>query len=97
MQKYMSTWGVVLMVVLGLCVLMGLSSSAEAVIIVRSAAVVNGVAVVEGGNAARAAPIFWEGARVTQANNGGNFSFQGSSRPIVWGACMRAIRRRLLP
>jgi Protein of unknown function (DUF1566) len=47
------------------------------VLTIRSAAVVNGVAVVEGGNAARGAPIFWEGARVTQANNGGHFAFQG--------------------
>jgi Protein of unknown function (DUF1566) len=39
--------------------------------------VVNGVAVVEGGNAPRAAPISWEDSRVTQANNGGNFAFQG--------------------
>ena len=44
---------------------------------IRSAAVVNGLAVVEGGNAPRAAPISWEGAQVTQANNGGNFAFQG--------------------
>jgi hypothetical protein len=69
--------GVVLMVVLGLCALTGLLSSAEAVLTIRSAAVVNGVAVVEGGNAPRAAPISWEGTRVTQANNGGNFSFHG--------------------
>jgi hypothetical protein len=68
---------VVLMVVLGFSVLTGWISSAEAVLTIRSAAVVNGVAVVEGGNAPRAAPISWEGTRVTQANNGGNFSFQG--------------------
>jgi hypothetical protein len=65
------------MVALGLWVLTGWLSSAEAVLTIRSAAVVNGVAVVEGGNAPRAAPILWEGARVTQANNGGNFAFQG--------------------
>jgi hypothetical protein len=47
------------------------------VLTIRSAAVVNGAAVVEGGNAPRGAPIAWEGARVTQANNGGNFAFQG--------------------
>jgi hypothetical protein len=77
MQKHMRNLEVVLMVVLGLCVLAGVRSSAEAVIVVRSAAVQNGVAVVEGGNAARGAPISWEGALVTQANNGGNFAFQG--------------------
>ena len=77
MQKHLLRWGSVLMMALGLCVLTGVLSSAEAVIMVRSAAVLNGVAVVEGGNAARSAPISWEGARVTQANNGGNFAFQG--------------------
>jgi hypothetical protein len=77
MQKHTLTWGFVLMVALGLWVLMGCLSSAEAVLTIRSAAVVNGVAVVEGGNAPRAAPISWEGTRVTQANNGGNFTFQG--------------------
>ena len=77
MRKRILMLEVVLMVVLGLSVLMGYLSWAEAVITIRSAAVVNGVAVVEGGNAARAAPISWEGALVTQANNGGNFAFQG--------------------
>jgi hypothetical protein len=77
MQTYRLKWGVVLMVILELSVLTGLLSSAEAVLTIRSAAVVNGVAVVEGGNAPRAAPISWEGTRVTQANNGGNFAFQG--------------------
>jgi len=58
MPKSRLNLGVALMVVLGLCVLTGLSSSAEAVITIRSASVQSGVAVVEGGNAARAAPIF---------------------------------------
>jgi hypothetical protein len=75
MQTYRLMWGVVVVVALGLGVLTGVLSPAEAVLTIRSAAVVNGVAVVEGGNAPRAAPIFWEGARVTQANNGGNFAF----------------------
>jgi hypothetical protein len=77
MQKGMLRWGSVLMVALGLWVLMGWLSSAEAVITIRSAEVINGAAVVKGGNAARAAGISWEGALVTQANNGGNFAFQG--------------------
>jgi hypothetical protein len=77
MSTRLLMWRVVLMVILGFSVLTGLLSSAEAVLTIRSAAVVNGVAVVEGGNAPRAAPISWEGTRVTQANNGGNFSFQG--------------------
>jgi Protein of unknown function (DUF1566) len=77
MQKHMLESETMLIVVLGLWVLTGWLSSAEAVLTIRSAAVVNGVAVVEGGNAPRAAPISWEGTRVTQANNGGNFAFQG--------------------
>jgi Protein of unknown function (DUF1566) len=77
MQKHMLSCGSVLMVALGLWVLLGWRSSAEAVITIRSAEVVNGAAVVQGGNAARGAAIFWEGIRVTQANNGGNFAFQG--------------------
>jgi hypothetical protein len=68
---------VILMVVLGLWMLTGWFSSAEAVITIKSAEVQNGVAVVKGGNATKSAHIFWEGALVTQANNGGNFSFQG--------------------
>ena len=77
MQQHMRTWGTMLMIAPGLWILMGWRSSAEAVIVVRSATVQNGVALVEGGNAARGAPISWEGAQVTQANNGGNFAFQG--------------------
>jgi hypothetical protein len=77
MQKRMLRWGSVLMVALGLWVLMGWLSSAEAVITIRRAEVVNGAAVVQGGNAARGAGISWEGILVTQANNGGNFAFQG--------------------
>jgi len=77
MQKHLLRWEPVLMVALGLWVLMGWLSSAEAVITIRSAEVVNGAAVVQGGNAARGAGISWDGIRVTQANNGGNFAFQG--------------------
>jgi len=77
MPKHMLPLGAVLIVVLGLCGLTGLLSSAEAVITIKSASVQNGVAVVEGGNAARSASMYWEGALVTQANNGGNFAFQG--------------------
>jgi hypothetical protein len=72
MSKRLLMWGVVLTVAV-LTVLTGWLSPAEAVLTIRSAAVVNGVAIVEGGNA----PISWDGARVTQANNGGNFAFQG--------------------
>src|SRR5882724_3408899 len=77
MQKHLLRWEPVLMVALGLWVLMGWLSSAEAVITIRSAEVVNGAAVVQGGNAARGAGISWDVIRVTQANNGGNFAFQG--------------------
>jgi Protein of unknown function (DUF1566) len=77
MQKPMSKLRVVLMVVLGLYELTGVIPSAEAVMTVKVAEVQNGVAVVQGGNAFRNAVIVWEGAQVTRANNGGNFSFQG--------------------
>jgi hypothetical protein len=76
MSTCLLMWRVVLMVILGLSVLTGLLSSAEAVLTIRSAAVVNGVAVVEGGNAVRSAPISWEGTRVAQANKG--------SKPQPW-------------
>jgi hypothetical protein len=72
----MLTRKVVLTVVFGLCVLTGLLSPAEAVITIRSAGVVNGVAVVEG-RAASNATMSWEGAALTQANRKGNFAFQG--------------------
>jgi hypothetical protein len=77
MQKHLLRWESMLMMALGLWILMGWLSSAEAVITIKSAEVVNGAAVVQGGNAARGADIFWEGVQVTQANNGGNFAFQG--------------------
>jgi hypothetical protein len=72
----MLTRKVVLTVVLGLCVLTGLLSPAEAVITIKSAGVVNGAALVDGRTAADAT-ISWEGAAVTQANRKGNFAFQG--------------------
>jgi hypothetical protein len=62
MPKRLLKQEVVLLVILGLSVLTGLLSSTEAVIIVRRAEVQNGVAAVQGGNAARSAPIYWEGA-----------------------------------
>jgi hypothetical protein len=85
MSKPILKGEVLLVVVLGLVVLTGWFSSAESVITIKSAEVVNGVAVVKGGNAARSAPISWEGALVTQANNGGNFSFQGAVPPDCVG------------
>src|SRR5512138_3191107 len=39
------------------------------------ASLANGVVTVTGGQAARTAPISWEGAVVTTANKGGNFTF----------------------
>jgi hypothetical protein len=77
MATHMLTRGVMLMVALGLCGLTGLLSSVEAAIMVRRAEVQDGVAVVQGGNAARSAPIYGGGALATEANNGGNFSLQG--------------------
>jgi hypothetical protein len=76
MPTQMLTRQVVQMVALGICLLAGTLSAAEAAITVRSAGVVSGVAVVEG-RAAPDATLSWEGAAVTQANRGGNFVFQG--------------------
>ena len=77
MQKHMLERETILIVALGLGVLTGWLSSAEAVIIIKIADVQNGVAVVQGSKAAANAPIWWEDALVTQANKGGNFAFQG--------------------
>jgi Protein of unknown function (DUF1566) len=77
MQTHIRRWEPVLMVALGLWVLLGWRSSAEAVLTIRSAEVINGAAVVQGGKAPANAPISWEGMPVTQANKGGNFAFQG--------------------
>jgi hypothetical protein len=63
MQKHLLRWESMLMMALGLWILMGWLSSAEAVITIKSAEVVNGAAVVQGGNAARGADIFWEGVQ----------------------------------
>jgi hypothetical protein len=54
----------------------GLASSVHAINIVV-AEVQNGVAVVQGNQAARNAAITWETANVSKANNGGSFSFSG--------------------
>jgi hypothetical protein len=54
-----------------------LSVSQANAITVRVAEVQNGVAVIQGNKAVPNATILWEGATVTQANNGGSFSFSG--------------------
>jgi hypothetical protein len=77
MSTCMRMWSVVLIVVLGLVILMGWGSSAEAVLTIKVAEVQNGVAVVQGSKAPANASITWEGLQVTQANKGGNFAFQG--------------------
>jgi len=59
-----------------LIVLLIYAPSAEA-IKVNVAEVQNGVTVVRGNKAARNATITWEGADVTQSNNGGSFQFPG--------------------
>lgn len=61
---------------LGIIFLLGFNSSVLAINI-KIAEVQNGVAVVRGNKAASNADIFWEGAKVTRANKGGNFSFSG--------------------
>jgi hypothetical protein len=65
-------------IVLGLCVLVGLLSSAEAVIKIETAEVQNGVAFIKGNGAVLGAQITCEGGAVTTANtNNGGFSFVG--------------------
>ena len=56
---------------------MALFTYAAQAITINVAEVQNGVAVVQGNKAAKSATITWEGVKVTQANNGGNFSFSG--------------------
>jgi hypothetical protein len=64
--------------ILGLCVLVGVLSPAEAVIKIEKAEVQNGVAFIKGNGANLGAQITWEGAVVTTANTkNGGFSFFG--------------------
>ena len=77
MPKPMLKRATLLIVVLGLWMLTGWLSSAEAVLTIKVAEVQNGVAVVQGSKAPANAPISWEGSQVTQANKAGNFAFQG--------------------
>jgi len=84
MQKNMLKLGVGF--VLGLCLLLGLLSSAEAVIKIETAAVQNGVAFIKGNGAVLGAQITWEGGAVTNANtNNGGFSFFGVLPPDCRG------------
>ena len=71
MPKHMLERETMLIAVLGLWMLTGWLASAEAVITMKRAEVVNGAAVIEGGNAARGAPIFWEGAPSDTGHRGG--------------------------
>jgi Protein of unknown function (DUF1566) len=76
MQKNRAMWGVGF--ILGVCVLLGVSAAAEAVIKIEKAEVQNGVAFIKGKGAVPGAQITWEGGAVTTANTrGGGFSFRG--------------------
>jgi hypothetical protein len=66
----------VLETIVAVVVLVVFASVAEAINITL-AEVQNGVAIVQGNQAARRGTITWENASVTQANNGGAFSFSG--------------------
>src|SRR5215467_6594184 len=60
----------------GVFLVIGFISSAEAVIKIETATMQNGVAFIQGNGAVRGAQIFWEGSAVTTANkNNGGFSF----------------------
>jgi len=76
MQKHMPKLGGGF--VLGLCLLLGVISWAEAVIKIETAEVQNGAAFIKGNGAALGAQITWEGAAVATANtNNGGFMFSG--------------------
>ena len=66
----------VLRTIIAVVVLIVFTSVVEAIDITR-AEVQNGVAVVHGNKAAKRAIITWETSSVTQATNGGAFSFSG--------------------
>jgi len=68
---------------IGLFLVIGFTSSAEAINI-DVAEVQNGVAFVQGGKAAANATITWEGGNVTTANKNGGFKFSG----VVPGDCV---------
>src|SRR5262245_16585313 len=62
----------------GVFLLIGFVSSADAAIKIETAMVENGVAFIQGNGAVRGAQIFWEGSAVATANkNNGGFSFFG--------------------
>src|SRR5262249_3439758 len=72
----------------GVFLLIGFISSAEAVIKIEVAEVQNGAAFIQGNGAVRGAQIFWEGSAVTTANkNNGGFSLFG----VVPNDCVGAL------
>ena len=72
----------------GVFLVIGFISSAEAVIKIETATMQNGVAFIQGNGAVRGAQIFWEGWVVTTANkNNGGFSFFG----VVPNDCVGAL------
>lgn len=96
---------------IGLFFVIGFISSAEAIKI-QQAEIDGGAVVVAGNQAARSAPITWEGVRVTTSNNGGVFRFTTSILPadcvgalsdgasaieVVIASCMPALNRFLAP
>src|SRR5262245_56194308 len=73
---------------LGVFLLIGFTSPADAVIKLETATMQNGVAFIQGNGAVRGAQIFWEGWVVTTANkNNGGFSFFG----VVPNDCVGAL------
>src|SRR5687767_13407016 len=55
--------------------LMMFASASPAYALGAKAALVGGLINVSGGQAAKSAPVFWEGIAVATANKGGNFAF----------------------
>src|SRR5262245_12613133 len=65
--------------------LIGLTAADAAALTVKTATLSGGVVTVSGGQAARFAPISWEGTVVATSNKGGGFSFITA---VVPGDCL---------
>src|SRR5262245_23740848 len=66
---------------IGAALLIGLEAADAAALTVKTAALSGGVVSVSGGQAARFAPISWEGTVVATSNKGGGFSFTTTAVP----------------
>ena len=70
---------------MGAALLIAFEAADAAALTVKTAALSGGIVTVSGGQAARFAPISWEGTVVTTSNKGGGFSF---TTAVVPGDCV---------